>query len=71
MVDVNFGVDVRARIRSIPLPRGKPDTRALRHSTSKLCAGWVKRFTANEKSLELSCISQKALHRAAKERRVL
>ena len=47
MVDVNFGVDVRARIRLIPVPRGKPDTRALRHSTSKLCPGWIKCFTAN------------------------
>ena len=47
MVDVNFGVDVRARIRLIPVPRGEPDTRALRHFTSKLCAGWVKCFTAN------------------------
>ena len=39
MVDVNFGVDVRARIRLIPVPR-LVLALCRRHSTSKLRAGW-------------------------------
>ena len=40
MVDVNFGVDVRARIRLTPVPLVLALCR--RHSTSKLRAGWAK-----------------------------
>ena len=41
MVDVNFGVDVRARIRLTPVPR-LVLALCRRHSTSKLRAGWAK-----------------------------